>query len=177
MTHAASRHFRSPDHASRRAAWQALAFTVCGAIATLGAQSASAADQVLDFKLVTRPVDVKALDHKAVDGQSVGTGKYFGVANFKDGRTASKDFIFSWDFNKGNGPFFGYSTYTFEDGSSITARFAGTLRAGQPMHGEYTIVSGSGVYAGAKGSGVFDAMPHKLAEGNLYSGRLMVTTP
>ena len=92
-----------------------------------------------------------------------------GVAFFKDGRVASKEFIYNSDSNKGSGPFFGYSTCQFEDGSTITARFGGTQRAGQPIHGEYTVLSGSGVYAGAKGTGSFDGVAHKLTGANLLN--------
>jgi len=109
--------------------------------------------------------------------QNVALMKMHGVAFFKDGRVASKNFVFNVDYNKGAGPFFGYSTYQFEDGSSITARFAGTQRTGQPVHGEYTVLSGTGTYAGAKGTGTFDAVPHKLTGANLLSGKFSITTP
>lgn len=141
------------------------------------AQTASAGEQVLEFRLVVKPVEMKSFEAPNVDGQVVALMKMHGVAFFKDGRVASKDFIFNTDFNKGSGPFFGYSTYQFEDGSTITARFAGTQRTGQPMRGDYTIVSGTGVFAGAKGTGAFDSVPHKLTGANLFSGRFVVTTP
>jgi hypothetical protein len=143
---------------------------------TLG-QQAAAGEHNLEFKLVIKPVDVKSLEAPNIEGQSVALMKMHGVAFFKDGRVASKEFIYSTDFNKGSGPFFGYSTYQFEDGSSITARFAGTQRAGQPVHGEYSVLSGTGTYAGAKGSGFFDSVPHKLTGANLLSGKFSITTP
>ena len=140
-------------------------------------QAATAGEQVLEFKLVVRFIDPKALDAPNVEGQVVLLTKAHGVAFFKDGRVASKDFIFNSDYNKGSGPFYGYSTYQFEDGSSITARFAGTQRAGQLTHGEYTVVSGTGAYAGAKGIGSFDGVPHKLTGANLLNGKFTITTP
>jgi hypothetical protein len=143
---------------------------------TLG-QEVAAAEHTLEFKLVTKPIEVKTLEASNIEGQSVGLMKMHGVAFFKDGRVASKDFIYNYDFNKGSGPYFGYSTYQFEDGSTITARFAGTQRAGQPLHGEYTVLSGTGTYAGAKGSGFFDSVPHKLTGANLFSGKFSITTP
>jgi len=127
---------------------QTSAAVVLTVLACAFGQAATAGEQVLEFKLVT-----------------------------KDGRVASKEFIFNADYNKGSGPFFGYSTYQFEDGSSITARFAGTQRAGQLIHGEYTVVSGTGAYAGAKGSGTFDGVAHKLTGANLLNGKLKITTP
>jgi hypothetical protein len=152
----------------------AVALTVlalaCGPTATAG-------EHALEFKLVTKPLEVKSLEAPNVDGQVVLLMKMHGVAFFKDGRVASKEFIFNADFNKGSGPFLGYSTYQFEDGSSITARFAGTARAGQLVHGEYTVLSGTGAYAGAKGTGSFDGIAHKLTGANLLNGKFAITTP
>lgn len=154
----------------------ALVVAALAAIGFLG-QEASAADQNLDFKLVVMPVEVKSFEIANVEGQNVALMKMHGVAFFKDGRVASKNFVFNLDYNKGTGPFFGYSTYQFQDGSSITARFAGTQHAGQPVHGEYTILSGTGVYAGAKGTGTFDAVSHKLTGANLLDGKFSITMP
>lgn len=139
--------------------------------------AANAAEHALDFKLVVRAIEVKSLDAPNIEGQSVTLMRMHGVAFFKDGRVASKEFIFSTDYNKGTGPFFGYSTYQFEDGSSITARFAGTMRAGQPAHGDYTVVSGTGAYAGAKGTGSYDSVPSKLTGAFLLNGKFAITTP
>jgi hypothetical protein len=139
--------------------------------------TASAGEHVLEFKLVVRPVEAKTLEAPNIDGQIVLLNKMSGVAFFKDGRVASKDFIYSADYNKGAGPFFGYSTYQFEDGSSITARFAGTERAGQPTHGDYTVISGTGKYAGAKGTGSFDSVSTKLTSASLLNGKFNITTP
>ena len=141
------------------------------------AQGALSADHNLEFKLVVTPVDVKNFEVANVEGQNVSLMKMSGVAYFKDGRVAAKNFVFSTDYNKGAGPFFGYSTYQFEDGSTITARFAGTSRVGQPTHGEYTIISGTGMYAGAKGTGFFDSVPHKLTGSSLLNGKFTFSTP
>lgn len=139
--------------------------------------AAMAGEQQLEFRLVTIPVEAKNLEPPNFDGQNVMLLKARGVAYFKDGRVAAKDFVHSADLNKGSGPFYGYSTYTFDDGSTLTARYAGTLRAGQPMRGDYTVVSGTGVFAGVKGTGTFDAVPHKLTGANLFNGRFTITTP
>lgn len=150
--------------------------TVLAAMSLMG-QEVAAADHNLEFRLVVMPVEVKSYDVANVEGQNVSLMKMTGVAFFKDGRVAAKNFIFNVDYNKGTGPFFGYSTYQFEDGSSITARFAGTARAGLPTHGEYTVLSGTGVYAGAKGTGTFDGVSHKLTGANLLNGKFSITTP
>ena len=102
--------------------------------------------------------------------------KAVGVAFFKDGRVASKDFIITADFRNGSGPFKGYSTYTFEDGSTITASFTGERKPGE-AHGIYTIVSGTGTYADATGTGSFDSVPTKFKDAILYNGKFDVKTP
>lgn len=143
---------------------------------TIG-HDALAGEQILEFKLVTMPIEVKALEVPNVEGQVVVLNRMRGAAFFKDGRVASKEYIFSADFNKGSGPFFGYSTYQFEDGATITSRFAGTSRAGELLHGDYTVISGTGAYSGVKGSGSFDATPSKLNGANVFNGKFILTTP
>lgn len=44
----------------------------------------------------------------------------------------------------------GYSTYQFEDGATITSRFSGTSRAGELLHGDYTVISGTGIQLARK---------------------------
>ncbi|MGB0747532.1 MAG: hypothetical protein ACPGO3_02205 [Magnetospiraceae bacterium] len=136
-----------------------------------------AAEESVDFRLVTRSLDLKVEQIPTVEGQMVGLGHFAGVALFSDGRIANKDFRFSFDYMKGAGPFFGYSTYTFEDGSALTMRFAGENKAGTPMRGEYTILSGTGKYEGATGSGYFEAQDDPWEGANLFAGALQITTP
>jgi hypothetical protein len=120
---------------------KSLAVFLSGVALVFVASTALAGEQVLEFKLVTKPIDYKVTEAANIEGQVVGSGKMFGVAFFKDGRTAVKDFVASADLLKGSGPIYGYSTYTFEDGSSITARYAGSVKEGRAK-GEYTILSG-----------------------------------
>jgi len=124
---------------------KSLAVFLSGAALVIAASTALAGEQVLEFKLVTKPIDYKITEVANVEGQTVGSGKLFGVAVFKDGRIGVKEFVNSSDLLKGSGPFFGYSTYTFEDGS-ITARYTGSVKDGRST-GEYTILSGTGAYA------------------------------
>ena len=93
-----------------------------------------AGEQVLEFKLVTKAIDPKVVQASNIEGQTMSTRNAFGVAFFKDGRVAAKDFIVSTDLRKGAGPIRGHSTYTFDDGSSITASFTGEFKEGR-AHG------------------------------------------
>ena len=128
-----------------------LAVFLSGVALASAASTALAGEQVLEFKLVTKPIDVKVTEAANVEGQTVVSGKFFAVAVFKDGRIGVKEFVHSADLLKGSGPFYGYSTYTFEEGS-ITARYTGLAKDGRST-GEYTILSGTGAYANAEGHG------------------------
>jgi hypothetical protein len=139
--------------------------------------SALAAEQSLEFKFVVMPTDLKVVQASNIDGQILSVGKYFGVAYFKDGRVAVKDFIGAGDLTKGLGPIKGYSTYTFEDGSSITASYTGEFKE-TGAHGDYTILSGTGLYDKATGTGSFDSVPTKWTDGAvLLNGMFHVKTP
>ena len=138
---------------------------------------AFAGEQTLEFKLVVKSLDPMVLQAANVEGQSMMASKAFGVAFFKDGRVAVKDFISAGDLKNGLGPVRGYSTYTFEDGSSITASYIGEFKA-TGAHGDYTILSGTGMYDKATGTGSWDAIPTKWNDGAaLLNGQFHVKTP
>lgn len=154
-------------------AWQVLAFAaLCGASASSGA-----GEQVLAYTLVTRAMDVKTEKVAAVEGLVVSAGRYAGTAIFENGRIANKEFTLSYDFRKGAGPFYGYSTYTFVDGSALVMRFEGVQEPGKPMLGRYTVLSGSGAYAGATGTGYFEKIDDPWENANLFRGSLQIRTP
>jgi hypothetical protein len=129
--------------------------------------AAMAADQTLKFKLVAFYV-----------GQKDGENHLVGAAISPDGTIGTKDF---YDKPGQNGST-GHSTYNFADGSlelNYSTASTGTKTGGHVV-GKYEIVSGTGAYRGATGSGSFegdwgDKSPLKGA--GLYNVELDVKTP
>jgi hypothetical protein len=71
-----------------------------------------------------------------------------------DGRLITKDYIYSQIHVRDDGDVVGYSVFTFDDGSAFVARFLGGWNV-QGLSGNYTLLSGEGKYATARGSGTF----------------------
>ena len=126
---------------------------------------AQAEEKVLKMKLVTKFME------KAGDGARV-----FGVTFTPDGTIGTKDFFIKDSEKKGE--FFGLSTYSFNDGT-ITASFVGQELDKERNKGTYVILTGTGIYEGAKGSGGFEGLgsgAHPLKVG-VYDVTLNVTVP
>jgi hypothetical protein len=132
---------------------------------------AFAGEQLLEFTFVVKPVDMKAVQAPNIEGRQLTAGTWFGVAYFKDGRVAVKDFVNAQDYLNGAGVDHGYSTYTFEDGSSITASYTG-----EKGHGEYIILSGAGRYDKATGTGSYDFVKAFKTGAYLFNGKFNVKT-
>jgi hypothetical protein len=151
--------------------------TVVGLSVITLAPVALAAEKTLEFQLVTKNLDPRTLDAPAnFAGQTLMQSKAFGVAVFKDGRIGTKDYTYvSENIDKGAATGFGYSTYYFDDGS-VSARFTFTVGP-QGGHGDYKILSGTGAYAGATGTGTFDPVPNPFKNAGLFKVKLQMVTP
>jgi hypothetical protein len=75
------------------------------------------------------------------------------------------------------GEYSGYSTYTFENGDSITASFTGAWDPNTDA-GDYKVISGTGAYKGATGTGRFDGVKNPWGEDTyLANGSFTLSIP
>ncbi len=138
--------------------------------------SVSAGEQTLEFRLVTKRLSGSYMDVANVAGRTLGAGQYAGVAIFKDGRIAYKNFVSTMDGTDKKGSYNGYSTYTFQNGDALTLKFTGGWSP-EGDGGNYEVLSGSGAFKGASGTGRFDAMKEPWEGANLYKGSFTISVP
>lgn len=138
-----------------------------------GTGAAFADGHEFTFQLVVHSIDMKVVEAPDAEGHILGTGNFKGVAVFADGGIADKTFVFSFDETDGVGTGFGYSTYTFLDGSSITARFDDVSGSG----GDYEVLSGTGRFEGATGTGWYKPTDHPWDGASFYDGAFSLELP
>ncbi|MCB1715743.1 MAG: hypothetical protein KDK04_15620 [Candidatus Competibacteraceae bacterium] len=143
---------------------------------TLLMGSAIAAEETLEFRLITMTVSETSLDAPNIEGHSVGSAKYTGVAVFNDGRIAHKQFVGIGDHRGAEGNFWGYSTYTFLNGDSLSLKYTGGWGS-DGFVGNYEVLSGTGAYEGATGTGHFNTAKNPWEKANLYDVTITVMTP
>ena len=151
-----------------------LIFALSGLSILSGA--ANAGEETLPFKLVVR--DLAELTHSEPATEGVGMAAYqsIGVAVFDNGRLAYKEFVnVAMNVNPPvKSP--GFSNYVFANGDSLQVSFlAGPGDGG--FFVDYTILSGTGAYAGATGDGRLQAMDASWADATLFEGAFRVVTP
>jgi hypothetical protein len=149
---------------------------VAAALTLLAAGSVAAKEQTLKFRLITKQLSGSFMGVANVEGRSVGAGEYAGVAVFDDGRIAYKDFVLMSDGTNEGGSYSGYSTYTFQDGDSLTLKFTGGWGP-KGDAGDYEVLSGTGAFAAATGTGHFEAVDEPWDGANLYDGSFKITLP
>lgn len=143
---------------------------VVGTLLLAGAGSVHAEEQTLEFRLVTQPVGAPTM-LPAIGGHQITAGRYMGVAVFADGRIAHKSFVDVSDDTTEAGTFKGYSTYTFQNGDSLTLAYTGGWDA-KGASGEYQMISGTGAYEGATGTGWFKGAEEPWDEAYLFEGAI-----
>ncbi|WP_290651631.1 hypothetical protein [Aquisalimonas sp.] len=141
----------------------------------LATGAAAAEEQELRFTLVITPVEEAPLP-AAAEGQAVQASRSVGVATFEDGRTAFKEFVFLEAGDEESGELTGYSTYTFEDGDALHVKFTGGWSP-DGLGGDYEVVSGTGAFADATGTGRFDAIGDSWERAMLLDGSFNLEVP
>jgi hypothetical protein len=135
-----------------------------------------AEEQILRFKLVVQLIGAPS-EFPEIGGHKVSAGEYMGVATFEDGRIAYKRFVDVSDDTADAGTFKGYSTYTFQNGDALTLSYTGGWDA-NGLKGDYKVISGTGKFDSATGTGSFKGVDEPWDEANLLEGefRLMLAT-
>lgn len=123
---------------------------------TIGFSSTDANAEDVEFQVASYIVNFEFLPVPDVDKHAIGTFERRGVAIFKDGETAAYHTRGTWDFVDSNGPFQGYSTMTYKDGSTTSSKYTGTMNKEPEMLPTYTgkgeWIKGTGKYEGIKGN-------------------------
>jgi hypothetical protein len=124
---------------------------------------ATAEEQTLKGRLIVNQPTGTSTALPSIGGHTFNANKYSGVAVFEDGRVAYKQYVESSDDTEAGGDFKGYSTYTFQNGDSLTMSYTGGWK-GDGFTGEYKVLSGTGAYAGASGTGTFKSVSEPWQE-------------
>lgn len=141
------------------------------------AGSAGAETKTMTYKLITMPVESAAFEAPGDAGHTVLARRQVGVAVFDDGRIAYKTFVNLIDSAGATGNYSGYSTYTFENGDSLTLSFVGDWGDETPG-GDYVVIKGTGAFKGATGTGRFDDREDQPWDGVYYAnGKFTLDIP
>jgi hypothetical protein len=117
------------------------------------------ADENLELRAVMHATAVETQEVGDVDGHVVGVARFSGLASFQDGSTATAYLVVTIDYVKGAGTNAGYSNLTFDDGSVLWYKTAGTATVQGTrtiFRGTIAVLGGKGRFAGAKGDGGFN---------------------
>lgn len=148
---------------------------IIGAIATY-AVPVQAAEETLKFRLVVHHVSSGTMNNPNDGGPGLTATQSVGVAVLEDGRLAYKEFVWIGFEGEPAVPSHGLSSYVFENGDALHVQFtSGPEEGGYFVN--YDVLSGSGTYAGATGTGRLAAKATKWDDATLFEGAINVTTP
>ena len=144
--------------------------------ASLSAGAAAAEQQTLRFKLVVSMTSDTELELASLPDRALNANEAVGVAYFEDGRIAFKQFVISSAGGVEDGSMVGLSTYTFQNGDSLTLKFTGGWTP-SGLGGDYTVLSGTGAFEGATGTGRFDGLDDAWDDADLLEGSFTLEVP
>jgi hypothetical protein len=142
----------------------------------LSGGAVSAEEQTLRFKLVVSFTSDAEMQLASVPDRSLAAHEAVGVAFFEDGRVAFKQFVISTAGGAEDGSYIGLSTYTFENGDSLTLKFTGGWTP-EGQGGDYEVLSGTGAFEGATGTGRFDGLAENWEDADLLEGSFTLDVP
>jgi hypothetical protein len=149
----------------------------CAGALLLAVPGLAIAEQItLPFRLVTQQVSQTTLDAAADPGRTIRVSQNVGTAVFEDGRIAHKTFVLRGDNGQDSGDFTGYSTYVFQNGDSLNLKFVGGWSS-ERVGGDYEVLSGTGAFEGATGTGKFDFVDTGWEGAELYDGQFTLDMP
>ncbi|WP_145962739.1 hypothetical protein [Mangrovicoccus ximenensis] len=139
-------------------------------------QPAISAEETLRFRLVVHHIETDTMRNPAETGPELSASHSVGVAVMEDGRLAWKEFVWIGFGGDGAVPSQGFSSYVFENGDGLDVRFSSGPGEGGYFV-DYEVLSGSGGYAGATGTGQLKLVPTDWDHATLFEGSIDVTTP
>jgi hypothetical protein len=114
--------------------------------------------ETLNYKFYTYVIKQEDVPVGDVEGRNVGIRVRGAFYVFEKGEIATTNSVNTQDLVKGSGPYMGYATINFEDGSTIIMKSQGTTTGRAPGRsyatGEFTseIIKGTGRFEGIKGT-------------------------
>ena len=123
---------------------------------TIGFFPKDASAEDVEYQIVNYTVGVNFIPVPDVEKHAIGTYERRGVAIFKNGEIAAFHTRGTWDFVDSNGPFTGYTTLTYKDGSTTMIKYSGNMTKEPEKLLKYTgkgeYIKGTGKYEGIKGT-------------------------
>ena len=109
-----------------------------------------------EYRITSYITKVEFIPVPDTEKHAVGLYERRGVAVFKNGEAAAYHTRGTWDFTNSNGPFQGYTTLTFKDGSTSILKYIGTMTTDPgklpKLKGSGEYIKGTGKYEGIKGT-------------------------
>ena len=123
--------------------------------------------ETLNGQLVVTVPDAKVMEAGDAEGHVVLLAQLQGLVIFDDGEVATLTGLEVADDTAAQHVFFGYKVVTFEDGSTMSARFEGTQYAGDDSYkGTFTYIGGTGRFAGIEGGGTLTGKNYESIGGS-----------
>jgi hypothetical protein len=119
---------------------------------------AARADETLKFRTIMHSSNAQTIDVGDVDGHILGVARFSGIVSLPDGSTATSYFTGAFEYTKGAGPVSTYLNVSYEDGSVLWLKTAGTAVAEGTktiFKGTVNVLGGKGKYVGATGDGSY----------------------